>query len=56
MGKVGKMLETTMFSSLSKDRNAHLSHVQGCACLTHYQMTNFGLFQIERLCRRQFEM
>ena len=22
--------------------------------LTHYQMTNFRLFQIERVCRRQF--
>ena len=24
--------------------------------LTHYQMTNFRLFQIERLCRRQFKI
>ena len=24
--------------------------------LTHYQMTNFRLFQIERLCRRQFQI
>ena len=23
---------------------------------THYQMTNFRLFQIERLCRRQFQI
>ena len=23
--------------------------------LTHYQMTNFRLFRIERLCRRQFQ-
>ena len=24
--------------------------------LTHYQTTNFRLFQIERLCRRQFKI
>ena len=24
--------------------------------LTHYQMTNFRLFQIERVCRRQFQI
>ena len=24
--------------------------------LTHYQMTNFGLFQIERVCRQQFQI
>ena len=24
--------------------------------LTHYQMTNFGLFQTERVCRRQFQI
>ena len=24
--------------------------------LTHYQMTNFRLFQIERLCKRQFKI
>ena len=23
--------------------------------LTHFQMTNFGLFQTERVCRRQFQ-
>ena len=27
-----------------------------CIVLTHYQMTNFRLFQIERLCRRQFQV
>ena len=25
-------------------------------CLTHYQMTNFRLFRIERHCRRQFQI
>ena len=25
-------------------------------CLTHYQTTNFRLFQIERLCRQQFRI
>ena len=24
--------------------------------LTHYQMTNFRLFQTERVCRRQFQI
>ena len=24
--------------------------------LTHYQMTNFRLFQIERVCRQQFQI
>ena len=24
--------------------------------LTHYQMTNFKLFQTERVCRRQFQV
>ena len=24
--------------------------------LTHYQMTNFKLFQTERVCRRQFQI
>ena len=27
-----------------------------CMCLTHYQMTNFRLFQTERVCRRQFQI
>ena len=26
------------------------------ACLTHYQTTNFRLFQTERVCRRQFQI
>ena len=25
-------------------------------CLTHYQTTNFRLFQTERVCRRQFQI
>ena len=25
-------------------------------CLTHYQMTNFRLFQTERVCRQQFQI
>ena len=31
---------------------------QKCKCniLTHYQTTNFTLFRIERLCRRQFQI
>ena len=27
-----------------------------CAFLTHYQMTNFRLFQTERVCRRKFQI
>ena len=26
------------------------------SCLTHYQTTNFRLFQTERVCRRQFQI
>ena len=35
-----------------------LCHTQNCLfpSLTHYQMTNFRLFQNERLCRRQFQI
>ena len=29
-------------------------HLEGS--LTHYQTTNFGLFQTERVCRRQFQI
>ena len=29
---------------------------KGSHPLTHYQTTNFGLFQTERVCRRQFQI
>ena len=39
------------------------SHLQGCwnsrlcgEALTHYQTTNFRLFQTERVCRQQFQI
>ena len=28
----------------------------GTFCLTHYKMTNFRLFQTERVCRQQFHI
>ena len=30
--------------------------VSSCWCLTHYQTTNFRLFQTERVCRQQFQI
>ena len=35
--------------NISKNRYMKYNH------LTHYQMTNFRLFQTERVCRRQFQ-
>ena len=33
-----------------------MNHVLTKGSLTHYQTTNFRLFQIERVCRRQFQI
>ena len=43
---------TCHFQAVNKVKSLelHLSH------LTHYQMTNFRLFQTERVCRRQFQI
>ena len=35
---------------------ATIIHVSSHSDLTHYQTTNFRLFQTERVCRRQFQI
>ena len=32
------------------------TNLEHCRLLTHYQTTNFRLFQTERVCRRQFQI
>ena len=40
---------------IEKD-SIEVAKVEKVHCLTHYQMTNFRLFQTERVCRRQFQL
>ena len=58
-----KMLVTSIFSfshnvfypyQIKFKFFSHICHLQ--MLLTHYQTTNFRLFQTERVCRRQFQI
>ena len=45
-----------LFCPLHNAFNLDQSRIMMFDQLTHYQMTNFGLFQTERVCRRQFQI
>ena len=50
------ILATKIFSPSSKIFLFLHRHIQNMSSLTHYQTANSRLFQIERLCRRQFRI
>ena len=56
-----KILVTSIFSIFSHVFekyffSTYLTLYHAIPALTHYQMTNFSLFRIERLCRRVFQI
>ena len=42
--------------SMQADHGQNFSLLADFLCINHYQMTNFRLFQTERVCRRQFQI
>ena len=54
MKSINQTLETT--KKLDSNDGIGLCDYRHLVQLTHYQTTNFRLFQTERVCRRQFQI